>query len=126
MLGLKTTSRKVVFAFSGSAMMDGSKSELLNGNVRGEVQSKVLSSSSKTDSDTTPPLPLIPSGCEVNTQNQVIKVRAVVPPSDNNKSCALQVSNLTDQNSRALWPFNGPGSIEHRNVAIENHDAIEI
>ena len=98
------------------------KTVLENGKVRGNEQSKVLSSSFETDPDTTHPLSMKPSGCEVDTQNHMHEVQSVVQPSDTNKNDAPQSSIETDQISRELWPFNGPGSTENRNVAIENHN----
>ena len=103
--------------------MDGSNSALENGNVRGRVYSKVLSSSSKTDTNIPLPLPLEKNGCEVDPQKHVHEVRSVVQPSDTNKNKALQKSIKSDhQNNRELLPFSGPGSLENRNVAIENNN----
>ena len=105
------------------AMTDGSNSALENGNVRGRVHNKVLSSSSETDTNTPLPPPLEKNGCEINTQKHVHKVRSVVQPSDTNKNKALQESIKSDhQNNRELLPFSGPGSLENRNVAIENNN----
>ena len=121
LIRLKMTSRKVdtVFATSGNDM-DDYASELLNGNARGTVQSGFLSSSLKTNSDTT--LPLTPNGCEENTQINVKDVRSVVQPIDINQN-ALQESSNPDPQDRELWPVNGPGEVgENRNVAIENHN----
>ena len=124
-IGLKMTSRKVItsFASSGSDVMDGHESELLNRNTRGTVQSGILSSSLKTDSDITQTLPLTPDGCEIGAQNEVHEVPSVVQPSDTNKNDAPQSSTETDQINRVLFPFSGPGSTkENQNVAIENNN----
>ena len=75
-------------------MMDGSKSELLNGNVRGNMQSRVLFSSIETDPEATQSLSVEKDGCEKNTQNCIHEVRSVVQPSDINKNDALHCNRI--------------------------------